>query len=238
MILTEAVEIHDTLNPKIWDDGSLIPEVHDAILEVVDAFMNDLEIEVSPVDILLLGSNASYNYTDKSDLDIHIVVNYDMIDGSDAVVQAMYNSARSLFNKNYDITIKGINAEIYVEDINTNTMSNGIYSVLNNRWIKYPSEIKVPDVDLEPELTDVTHKALDALASNDLDTIESCINDLYLMRKYSLATDGEYGKDNLIFKEIRNAGILDDLKLARLQLLSKELSLESLCRKESNNGNL
>lgn len=44
---------------------------------------------------------------------------------------------------------------------------------------------------------------------------------LYLMRTNSLAVDGEYSKGNQLFKEIRNAGYLKELKDAMLSCLSK-----------------
>ena len=43
-------------------------------------------------------------------------------------------------------------------------------------------------------------------------------------------SDGEYAKGNLVFKEIRNSGSLQELKDKINDLTSKELSLESLRR--------
>ena len=48
------------------------------------------------------------------------------------------------------------------------------------------------------------------------------------MRKESLATDGEWGIGNLIFKEFRNLGYLDSLKDRKYKHRSKELTLEGL----------
>ena len=50
---------------------------------------------------------------------------------------------------------------------------------------------------------------------------------MYIIRKNSLSVDGEYGKGNQIFKEIRNTGLLDELKDALTKSKSKILSLES-----------
>ena len=47
------------------------------------------------------------------------------------------------------------------------------------------------------------------------------------MRKNSIAVDGEYGKGNLIFKEIRNDGLLTQIKDKVKELTSRELSLEN-----------
>ena len=51
---------------------------------------------------------------------------------------------------------------------------------------------------------------------------------LYMMRKNGLATGGRFSIGNLVFKELRNLGLLDALKDKRLDLESKQLSLECL----------
>ena len=58
--------------------------------------------------------------------------------------------------------------------------------------------------------------------------INDFIEDLYDLRKESIASEGEYGLGNLVFKEFRNLGYLDNLKELRKHAKSKELSLEKL----------
>ena len=60
------------------------------------------------------------------------------------------------------------------------------------------------------------------------DDIEKFINDIYELRKNSIASEGEYGLGNLVFKEFRNRGYLDNLKELRKIEKGKELSLEGL----------
>lgn len=60
------------------------------------------------------------------------------------------------------------------------------------------------------------------------DKIAKFIEELYDLRKESIATEGEYGLGNLVFKEFRNLGYLDNLKELRKQEKTKELSLEQL----------
>lgn len=63
-----------------------------------------------------------------------------------------------------------------------------------------------------------------ASSSDVIDFIE----DLYDLRKESISDEGEYGIGNLVFKEFRNRGWLDNLKEMRDELRSRELSLEGL----------
>lgn len=227
--LNETIEIHDTLNPKIWSGDELRPEVRTKILEIVNYFIQNFEIPITPVDIHLLGSNASFNYTDKSDLDVHVIVNFDMIDTNKELVQAYMNSEKSKFNKDYDITIHDVPIELYIEDINAMTLSNGIYSMYQDEWIKYPQPIdkNVPEVELEPELTELKQEISQCLQIGDVQDIEDIINKLYIIRKTGLETDGEYSKGNQLFKEIRNLGLLDMLKNKYKELQGERLSLEN-----------
>lgn len=58
--------------------------------------------------------------------------------------------------------------------------------------------------------------------------VKNFINDIYELRKDSIAKEGEFGLGNLVFKEFRNLGYLDSLKELRKQLKGQELSLEHL----------
>ena len=116
--LEEDIEKHDTLNPLLFEDDELKPEIKEAIEKIVNQFVEDLKtdsVKIEVKDIILVGSNVSYNYTKDSDLDIHIIVDKDTLDCDPEIYTLLYGAYRSLFNKNYDITIKGIPVEIYVE---------------------------------------------------------------------------------------------------------------------------
>ena len=58
------------------------------------------------------------------------------------------------------------------------------------------------------------------------DDIKEFIDDLYNLRRDSIADSGEYGLGNLVFKEFRNLGYLDRLKEMKNAEMSKEFSLE------------
>lgn len=215
------------LNPKIWEDKKLKRDVREAIIDVVSEFMDNLIIPVEILDVRVVGSNASYNYTEHSDLDVHIISNLELVGSPTEIVQALYNSERSNFNRTHNIKIKGIDVELYVEDVNSSVTSNGIYSVIDDIWIKEPQIIKERSVKIDKkELRDLINSVKSVLADGDSDDIKDCINMLYLMRKDSIATDGEYGVGNLLFKEIRNRGLLSALKDKYNEMISDELTLE------------
>lgn len=106
-------------------------------------------------------------------------------------------------------------------------MSNGIYSVCKNEWIKEPKPIThITKHNIEKQLGKWKQIIAQVIASGDYDKINNTINSLYLLRANSLAVDGEYGKGNAIFKEIRSRGWLSKLKQALKDSKSKQLSLE------------
>lgn len=231
MLLLEKFEVHDDLNPLIWDNNKLRSDVREKINEIVEQFVSSCEIPLNIVDIHIVGSMASYNYTQYSDLDVHIISNFELLDCSKEILQTAYNSIKTKFNSEYDITIKGIDVELYVEDIKSTVLSNGIYSVYEDRWIKFPKKLtNVPQIDVSSELSEWEQIIKTALSSNSSEKIEKVINDIYIVRKNSLDTEGEYGSGNQLFKEIRNIGLLDKLKDAYKASRSKELSLESYKR--------
>lgn len=215
------------LNPKIWEDKKLREDVRETIIDIVSEFMDNLIIPVEILDVRVVGSNASYNYTEHSDLDVHIISNLELVGSPTEIVQALYNSERSNFNRTHNIKIKGIEVELYVEDVNSAVTSNGIYSVIDDVWIKEPQIIKERSVKIDKnELQDLVDSVQSVLDDGDSGDIKDCINMLYLMRKDSIATDGEYGVGNLLFKEIRNSGLLNALKDKYNEMISDELTLE------------
>lgn len=227
--------MNDKLNDKLWDENqNLIPEVRDKLKEIVNEFiqyMLDDEIKFDVLDVNIVGSNAGFNYTENSDIDLHLIVNFDDIGDPDKLVQAYCNQKRTNFNTKYDLTIKGIPVELYVEDVNANTLSNGIYSLYEDRWIKKPTKIdSIPEVDISKELEFYKNVINEAINSNNLNYLKYIYNKLFLIRRNGLAINGEYSKGNQLFKTLRNDGTIDEIRNKLIEVTNKELSLESLKR--------
>lgn len=225
---SNLIEIHDTLNPKIWNsDNTLREDVDIKLNEIVEQFAESIDIPLSIIDAHIVGSNASYNYTAKSDLDLHCIVNYARLDADPAVVEAWLWAQKKIFNDEYDISIRGINVEIYVEDVRSATMSNGIYSLFNEEWIKFPEpiEAEINTFEINNEFTSLLPEVKKVLANGSLNDVEDMIDQLYMIRRNGLAVDGEFGIGNQVFKAFRNYGYIDKLKDKVLELRSKELSI-------------
>lgn len=228
-LLKEEFEIHNTLNTKLFDEEHILrKDVRSHLMKIADMFVESMQEDQVPLkvyDYWLVGSNAAYNYTKDSDIDIHIIVDMDM-GINPYILRLLYDYIKSSFNDKYNIKVKGHEVELYLEDINTSAVTNGIYSLKQNKWIKVPIQDEPKKINVEDsQLYKDAYKKYQELKD---DEIEKFIDDMYVMRKISLANDGEFGEGNLVFKEFRNKGYLDDLKDRKYAYKSKKLTLEKL----------
>lgn len=221
---------HEDLNQTLFDGTTLRPEIREAMLKVANKFEKSLGLQnIKPVDIYFTGSSANYNYNDQSDIDLHLVYDFEEIGVNAEILIKYFIAKKQVFNNDYNITIKNIPVEVGVENLNEPIVSSAIYSVLNDKWMLEPesAEQLLPQPDMQEyyQLVQKIEKAIETKNSNEIGKVW---DELYDIRKQSLATEGEYGKGNAIFKKLRNLGYLDRLKKAYYSSASEELSLESL----------
>ena len=71
-------KIQDELNPKIWDkDQKMKLEVKKTLLKIADDYFESLGLPgVDIEDVTMTGSLSNYNWSKYSDVDLHIVVDY------------------------------------------------------------------------------------------------------------------------------------------------------------------
>lgn len=224
--LEKLVRFKDNLNPDIWQNNNLRREVEYKLLLIAKEFINFINIpDLKLKDITLSGSNASYNYNDHSDLDLHLIVDMDTPCG--AQLKELFQAKKSQFNDQYDILIRGHEVEVYVQDSKQPHISNGIYSVLKDEWLKQPKKISA-----NPDETNIKHKyeflkaEIDrAVESMDPRAIARLQLKIKEMRRAGLEKSGEYGVENLAFKLLRNDGSLDALYSAKQKADDMRLSL-------------
>ena len=78
-----------------------------------------------------MGSLANYNWSDYSDVDIHVVLNKSQFDGDDDIIQELFDAKRAIFNDKHVITIKGYDVELYAQDTNEILDATFIVSYIN-----------------------------------------------------------------------------------------------------------
>jgi hypothetical protein len=219
------LEFHDRLNPRIWSGTRLKPEVKQALLNIADDFVEFVGLDFPVVDLVIVGAQVNYAYTEHSDLDLHLVTDYSKI-SCDREVEELFDSKRLLYKQQFNVTIHGIPVEPYVEDVDDRTVSSR-YSVLGDRWLKHPELVKPePDMDRIEHWVDVWHRAVrGATMTGDLNTCRTVLKLLRAYRKAGLARQGEFGVANLVYKSLRNDNTLKGIQTLVDRLHSQALSI-------------
>ena len=134
---TSSLVSKKTLAPQIWQRNTLNPEVLDVALRISRDFFDNLNLPNNPqiVDIILTGSLASYNWSDMSDFDLHILLDFRKLKNKELLTDYFKEKTRS-WNKTHNILLKGYEVELYIQDSNEPHVSSGIYSLMENRWLK------------------------------------------------------------------------------------------------------
>lgn len=218
-------ELKEDLNRDIWDENNkLKPEISEKLLRIARDFYEKLDLPAPILDITFTGSMANYNWTDLSDIDLHIVIDYTDVNEDQELVKNYLMEAKSNWNRAHDIRIKDHEVEIYVQDSNEPHHSTAVYSVLNDEWLIKP-KVKTFEVseDAVRQKTEHFVKMIEDVEKRfDEEKFEEVYGDtdrlrekLRNYRQSGLETGGEYSVENLVFKYLRNTeeiGKLVDLK--------------------------
>ena len=225
------VVYNNTLNPKLYDEnGDMRSDVHAALMKIADNFITDLDIpDMQILDVVLTGSSANFNYNKYSDIDLHLISDIDVF--ADPHMAAKYfTAAKNVWNNNHNVTINGLDAEVYIEDDKEHNESLGRFSVMNNQWLTKPTHNKpVFDKDAVNAKVRYIMKEIDMFMDDNDQTIteiEHVKQKIWDMRKAGLESGGEFSVENLAFKVLRNMGYLDKILGALKNAEDDELTLE------------
>jgi hypothetical protein len=226
-VIAPAIELHNTLNPKIWTGEVLRPEVRSALVKIARSFQQFVDIPFEVEDIIVTGSNANYTYTEHSDLDLHLIVDLGNVE-CERQVEELFDTKRLLFKREHAITIRDIPVEIYVENLNE-PVKGAVYSLSKNGWIKPPEQQDQPDVDFVAveRMTRIWGRLIQrAVIHADLPTCERLMALLRQYRRMGLNTPaGEFSKGNLVYKSLRNSGSVEALAVMLDRLHDQKLSI-------------
>lgn len=225
----------DTLSSDIFEDTDGSYKMHKGIreklLEISDAFIDFIGIDFFVEDVHLTGSLSNYNWSEYSDVDLHILVNFDDFDNQ-KIIKEFFDAKKNNWNQNHDIKIKGYDVELYVQDSNESHLSSGVYSLLNNKWVVEPKVGKeYIDEDLILKKGEEYAKIIEDLVkkseqgkdvSNDVDDVKSKIKQF---RQSGLESGGEYSYENLTFKLLRRNGYIQKLLDIKKGITNKKLSV-------------
>ncbi len=222
--ISTAVVFHDELNPKLFADQRLKPEIRQGLLKIAEHFQQFIGVELKIVDITVSGSNAAFSYTDYSDIDLHLVVQVP----NEPEYKELLDAKKNVYNAKHDIKVKGIDVELYAQDVKQEHHSLGIYSVLKNTWVSRPEKVsvKVDSGDVKEKYKNYKERIEVVLQDNELDVAKAAWDDLKRMRKAGLEKNGEFSTENIVYKMLRNQGWIERLQDHITNLQDNELSIE------------
>jgi hypothetical protein len=232
--------VQDSLNPKIWEnpdssDSTMIESVREKLLEIANEFVDFLGVEIFVQDIHMTGSLANYNWSDFSDVDLHILYDFQESGDKKELLIELFKLKKTLFNSTHNIKVKGFDVEMYVQDTTESHFSTGVYSVLFDEWIATPSkdEVSIDEDKLKSKVEswmDLINTTIDEVEDDELDDAMSVIDGIKeKLKKYrsiGLENEGEYSYENLTFKFLRRNGYIQKLFDFTNELMDKRLSLE------------
>lgn len=204
----------------------MIPKFRKKLLDITNDFLEGVNIKLPKIDdIQLTGSLANYNYTPKSDLDVHILLDFKKIDEDTDLVKAALDGIRFIWNTKHDIKLNGHEVEMYFQDTKEPHVSTGLYSLKSGTWVKKP-EYKKPiinDEDVAKKFEDIKvqidklHELTDKY-KNDSGKSKTLFNygkklfqKIKKMRQEGLKSGGEFSIGNLTFKFLRNTFYIEKL---------------------------
>ncbi len=224
--------MNKTLSTKLWSDENLRPEIQKKLIEISSHFYTFLNTELKIHDIQLVGSMAAYNYGSKSDIDVHILLDFNENGSSNYdLIYDLLMTKKDLYNLKRNITVKGQKVELYPQDINQPLRSAGVYSLLFQKWVKKPTSPKTQiDTTGVLKISRIYQELIDDIVKLEddklkLDLAKKVKGNMVQRRNAGLEADGESSKENLLYKKLRNSGF-QKLFDAINQTTDKQLSLE------------
>jgi len=231
--IVKSFKAKESLSNQIFEENNeMRHDVRTALLKISDEFIESLGIEFFIHDIVLTGSLANYNWSNYSDVDLHVIIDFEDSDYDFNLLKEFFDAKKNVWNEKHKIKIKGYDVELYVQDVKEPHISSGVYSVLNNQWVIEPKH-ENPKIDDKmilqkaevymQKINNLIHKATEG--KNVMDEIESLRIKLKEFRQSGLDKGGEYSYENLTFKLLRRNGYIERLLKLKTAVTDKKLSV-------------
>lgn len=225
----KVIIYNKNLNPEFWTENKqLRPEIRTSLLKIANTFFNDTELKLHIRDVLFLGSSSNYNWTPTSDCDLHLLVDFNDLPMAPEEAKMLTKTLSKKWNEEHDISIKGHNVEVYIQDVQEENRATGVYSLIQNKWVKeaMPQNIVLNKNLIQSKYTTWVNRINSAISSNNVFKLKKTMSDLTKMRESGLQAAGEFSTENLVFKILRQRDVIGKLKAAVQNLKNKQLSVK------------
>jgi len=234
-----SFKIKDNLNPNIWPDGQLNPKIKPKLLKMANDFIKDINLPKNTKikDILLTGSLANYNWSKFSDVDLHILLDFNQFDADPQIIDDYFYAQRMLWNQEHDIKIFDYPVEIFMQNTNEKSDAGAIYSILKDKWIVKPkyenfkldnNKVKTKVNIIIDKLKDIRDDYKDKQYQRVVDKIVKLKDKIKQMRKSGLESGGEYSLENIVFKVLRRTPFMDILDSFKAKAYDSLMSVNEI----------
>ena len=233
--LEDAVKFHDELNPLLFHGTKLKPVIKHQLQEIAKDFIEFMGIPTLAIeDVIITGSNVAYTYTPHSDIDLHLLVDFSKLPDNE-VYQELFKAKKTLYNNTYDITVRDIPVELYVQDTAQPHVSLGEYSLVHDKLTRVPTKKRanLDQIATAAKFEKLEELCIEALKSDSLPKIERVLDIIKRYRQAGLDKHGEFGPENLAFKAIRSKGYFQQLHDHKNALKSEQLSIEEMRKRQA-----
>lgn len=232
----DSFKIKDTLSPDIWPDGNLSPKIKTQLVRIAKDFIKELKPK-TPIrikDILFTGSLANYNWSKFSDIDMHILVDFNDLDANKDIAKEYFDAQKNLWNQKHDITVFNYPVELYVQDVKEKLVATAVYSVLHDKWIRKPERegfklnkkvIKDKADKFITQLKDIRTAYKKEDYQEVVDMVTSLKAKIKTMRKSGLEKGGELSDENIVFKVLRRTQFMEILDSFKAKAYDKLMSV-------------
>ena len=235
--ILSSFHLRDDLNPKIWESSDKMnPKVRERLLNIAYEFIDSLGVDVVVSDVVMTGSLANYNWSQYSDIDLHIMTDFNQFSEKELpLYEELFNLKKTLFNDKHNLTIFGYDVELYVQDESESHFSSGEYSILHNEWKTEPkkdnTEIDIELIQSKSEkwmklIDDVIENAKDEPLDIAVEMIDKYKDKIKKYRTAGLEKGGEMSDENLVFKVLRRNGYIQKLFDFKNDFIDKTLSMK------------
>lgn len=228
-----TLKYHEKLNPTFWKNENFDVPARKRLLQIADFWREYALIPKKAVkDILIVGGNANFNYTDMSDLDLHLLVDKSLIPDCDKELLDEYlKDKKTLWGLTHDVKIYGFPVEIYAQGLDEKyATGQGVYSLKDNKWIQKPvkQQVNYKDPVLIKKINYLKSKIEYFIKHkvDNLDLLHDFQDKIKSMRQSAIRQGGEFSLENLAFKELRNLGLIDKLHEYTLSVEDRSFSLK------------
>ena len=237
--ILDSFSVKETLNPKIWETpedpkkATLISKVRKALMRIAEEFIDDLGEDIFVEEIYLMGSLANFNWSEYSDFDLHVIVDFERYGKQEELYKELFDLKKKLFNDKHNIKIFGYDVEVYAQGASDEAHSDGVYSVMNDEWIHRPTkthknlDMSVLKTKIKSWTDKIDDVIKDAKSEGNAESLKKLKDKLTDYRQSGLDKDGEFSYENLVFKYLRRSGHIGKLFDEKTKIKDKELSIET-----------